>query len=44
MLNSTIQIKNPSFSEKYFRTKSPQAKSPRAGNCQAPPIGHVQNF
>jgi hypothetical protein len=39
-LYSTLNIKNPSFSVKYFKNKkSPSAKGQRAGNGQAPPSG-----
>jgi hypothetical protein len=45
ILYSTIYIKNPSFFyKKYIKTKKPFSKCQRAGNGQAPPIGHVQNF
>jgi hypothetical protein len=44
-LYSTLNIKNPSFSVKYFKNKkSPSAKGQRAGNGQAPPSGQLQNF
>jgi hypothetical protein len=44
-LYSTLNIKNPSFSVKYFKKqKSPSAKYQRAWNGQAPPTKRFSNF
>ena len=37
----TLTIKNSSFLKNIIKNKKPFSKCQRAGNCQAPPIGHV---
>jgi hypothetical protein len=44
-LYSTLNIKNPSFSVKYFKNKkSPSAKGQRAGNVRLPLLESFRTF